>query len=64
MQASKCQEKSVTRTASQKSKVKSDILTMTSVIYVDLSTDSEDEVKSLVSASKLFSWCQKVQLYF
>lgn len=46
MEASKCQEKSVIRTASQKNEVKSD---MTSVIYVDLSSDSEDEVITLVS---------------
>lgn len=46
MEASKCQEKTVIRIPSQKNEVKSD---MTSVIYVDLSSDSEDEVITLVS---------------
>jgi len=36
---------------------------MTSVIYVNSSSDSEEEVKALMTAPTI-SWCRKVQLYF
>lgn len=44
----KCQEKSSKKDVSNKNLVSSDILTMTSVIYVNSSSDSEEEVKALI----------------